>query len=727
MNLENKIGTGEFVSKCLLVKGACMGLTLRSLGCVFAWVFAFFLIAGTGAETYAESESEGAKWSVKGGGFFKNRKLKQQLNLIFGEEAETFNSSDIEDAALILISYLEKEGYLAAKTIATLSLVDGSEKTVEWDSNFDVFLSRDTMATSVRFELIHGPRFYYESLSVEKSEVLSVEEVEAFFFSQPLMFQSEKARLFTPGLLQGGKVQVQAHLNSLGFKSARVEATFLEKDEATGACKASVRIEEGPRHFVGTVLVEGLGDTPNRSVSFDEFLGKPYSRFVIQDISRELRNEYYALGYPDAVIESKLSIGDEVKGEKSVEIAFIVISGPQVFVSSISISGSEDTKPSLIRSRLRLHDGDLLNPSLLEGSRLNLSRLGVFDKVSYDIGDVDENHRSIKFNLAEKTTWNVDTILGWGSYEQLRGGLSVEKLNLFGMGHRVRMKTVMSVKSRLGEFRYLVPEVFGTPTSLSAKVFDLEREGVAFDREDFGLDIGLSRKVDRLGLDVDVLYSIKNLDLRKNELVDELANQGEVTVGSFELRLGRDRRDSALNPREGYRVFSNFEWADQSFGGEVNYQRAEMGISFHDEISRGLFWHAGFTNGVVGSLSESQKQVPASMLFYPGGENSMRGYQRTGAAPREGEKFSGAFSYLLLNLEMEQSLSNSLSFVLFVDALGTAVTIDDYPFNERLTAAGAGIRLRTFMGPIRLEYGHNLDPREFDPKGTLHFALGYPF
>jgi outer membrane translocation and assembly module TamA len=40
---------------------------------------------------------------------------------------------------------------------------------------------------------------------------------------------------------------------------------------------------------------------------------------------------------------------------------------------------------------------------------------------------------------------------------------------------------------------------------------------------------------------------------------------------------------------------------------------------------------------------------------------------------------------------------------------------------------GAGVRLNTAIGPIRLEYGYNLDPREFDPTGTFLFSVGYPF
>jgi len=675
----------------------------------------------------AKGKEEVASWSVENAGFFQNRKLKNQLDLIFNEEKETFDSSDIEDAALILISYLEGEGFLAAKAVGEITLANGEKTTVEWDSDFDVFLPRETEAVHVGFKLVRGPRFYYDSLSVEGNQVLTTEEVEAFFYNEPLLFQDRKSRVFSRGLMQRSRANLQSHLNTLGYFKARVKAELIESNRETGACSVQVSITEGPKHLVDAVEIEVAEGGPEPEVDLLKYAEEPYSRFITQDLTRELRNRYYDLGYPDAVIKSSTTIEDGASGEKRVEIRLDVNPGPQVFISSITYSGSRDTKPSLIRSRLRVSEGDPLNPSLLERSRLNLSRLGIFDQVDYVLKPEGDNQKSVHFDLEERTTWEVDTILGWGSYEQLRGGFQVEKLNILGAGHRARLKTIVSLKSQLGEFRYLVPSFMDTPVSLSAKVFGLKREEIAFERRDFGMDVGLSRKFDKLGVDANTLYSIRTLDVRDSELTDSLTSQGGSTVGSFQLRLGRDRRDSAINPRSGYRATSQWEWASEAFGGEVDFQMAEFGFSGHGEISRGLFWHGGFTHGVIGSFSEPQKQVPASVLYYPGGENSVRGYQRSEAAPREGEKFKGAQSFVLVNLELEQALNQNVSVVLFLDAVGTASRIEEYPFDDTLASAGLGLRYRTFMGPVRLEYGHNLNPRVFDPEGTLHFSLGYPF
>ena len=43
------------------------------------------------------------------------------------------------------------------------------------------------------------------------------------------------------------------------------------------------------------------------------------------------------------------------------------------------------------------------------------------------------------------------------------------------------------------------------------------------------------------------------------------------------------------------------------------------------------------------------------------------------------------------------------------------------------TAAGGGIRWYSPMGPIRLEYGYNLDPLEDEPKGQWEFGMGGAF
>jgi len=87
----------------------------------------------------------------------------------------------------------------------------------------------------------------------------------------------------------------------------------------------------------------------------------------------------------------------------------------------------------------------------------------------------------------------------------------------------------------------------------------------------------------------------------------------------------------------------------------------------------------------------------------------------------------GAETYTLGTVELEQAVTPKWSIVLFSDSLGFAEHIANYPFDTGLCSVGVGLRWRTLIGPIRLEYGRNLNPRPQDPSGTVQFSLGFPF
>ena len=120
--------------------------------------------------------------------------------------------------------------------------------------------------------------------------------------------------------------------------------------------------------------------------------------------------------------------------------------------------------------------------------------------------------------------------------------------------------------------------------------------------------------------------------------------------------------------------------------------------------------------------------LPVNKRFFPGGEHSYRGLQNGEASPVDmtGD-YSGAKSFTLLNMEFEQALTTRVSLVVFSDVLATTARLADTLFDEVLYSIGGGLRYDTIIGPVRLEYGHNLNPRPVDPSGTVHFSIGFPF
>jgi outer membrane translocation and assembly module TamA len=200
----------------------------------------------------------------------------------------------------------------------------------------------------------------------------------------------------------------------------------------------------------------------------------------------------------------------------------------------------------------------------------------------------------------------------------------------------------------------------------------------------------------------------------------------ETAVTALTLGLTRDRRDNPIRPRSGQRWAVRTETALPELGSEVRYERVELAWSWHQPLWGDDRWmHLGASHGV---LADGGDEVPVNKLFFPGGESSIRGYTEGEAAPRDANgRFVGARNVWLVNLEFEQLITGRWTTLIFVDVSGASAQEDEWPGREVLSSAGLGLRYQSPIGPIRLEYGWNLNRRPLDPNGTLHFSIGFPF
>ena len=259
---------------------------------------------------------------------------------------------------------------------------------------------------------------------------------------------------------------------------------------------------------------------------------------------------------------------------------------------------------------------------------------------------------------------------------------------------------------------------------LSAKA--LRREEISFTREEGSASVGLRRLFPDTAQQVGVHYAFELLSAVSAPA--EYSVEGRTKSASVGVDWQVERRDNQLMPRRGYHATAGAEVALPEFGGDAYYARAWATASYHRPLWNGGFAHLGLTHGVAAPPNGDPTKLPFNRRYFPGGENTVRGYREGGASPlNELGQQIGAESSLIWNLEVEQLITSSISIVGFVDGAGVTPDIAHYPFDEVLWSVGGGLRWRSVIGPVRLEYGHNLNPRPFDPSGTLQLSLGYPF
>lgn len=680
----------------------------------------------------AESPTnEPVRVKVSGFGLLGNREMVRLLRnfQLDGKMPVVIDRTFVEDAALVLLARAHDDGYLRANLEGEFTMTDGSRQNLAWTNALEIVLPRDFAARQARFRLQHGVRFYYRAIEFNGVTAFSQREATSYFVSGDTLLQLRGNRVFSPAALRSSLAALREAYARAGYQEAVVSTNQVTETESTGAVRVKVAVQEGRPTIVRSVMVRVTAGDQVTEAPRKLKPGEPYSQLWQQGLAQTLQAEQHVKGFPDATVEFTALQRETDATSIQLDLLAKVTPGPLIRMGDVTAKGNRRTKTSVLQSRIKLKAGEPLNRVEAEQSRQRLARLGVFDSVRLRYEAVDDRTRDVIYDLEEGKPISLSVLAGYGSYEMLRGGLEFEHRNLFGRAHDLRLRAVQSFKSSSGDLLYTVPEVFGQNGNLFLQGSGLRREEVTFTREEYGGSIGVQKRLVPIQTDFTLRYDYQFLNAL--DLVSTSTNvvgAQEAQAAAFVLQLIRDRRDNPLLPRRGVKLFSLMEFASESLGGDVDYQRLVLGASYHLDLNGGRLLHFGVMQGVTFTLGGTVEQLPFNKRFFPGGANSVRGYVEGEASPLdENGQQLGAETFTQVNFEFEQLLTKSWSVVTFLDTVGFAQSRTDYPWDEVLASVGAGLRWRSLIGPVRLEYGYNLNRRSQDPVGTLHFSVGFPF
>jgi outer membrane protein assembly factor BamA len=257
------------------------------------------------------------------------------------------------------------------------------------------------------------------------------------------------------------------------------------------------------------------------------------------------------------------------------------------------------------------------------------------------------------------------------------------------------------------------------------------------------------------------LDSTRLFDTRISEedqpLIDRLFPQ--IRLSSFSTGLVWDRRDNILDPTAGGWLSADAELAAQPIGSEVGFAKTFMqATGFRRITRRGRVVLAGRVQvglargfprqvpqrdidglpiaGADGEvLTVTVADLPAGRRFFAGGSTSVRGFQQDRLGVPEvlnaAGLSNGGNGLVIMNGEVRTRVFSTVSLVGFVDSGNVFRRIGDIRPGDFRSSAGLGIRYRSPLGPIRMDFGFKLDRRFVAGKRErgweFHLSIGEAF
>lgn len=521
-----------------------------------------------------------------------------------------------------------------------------------------------------------------------------------------------------------------------GFIEAKVTGHKVYLNEEKDGLIVEIDIFEGKRYKVTSVSVVGDAKEYEKELlpKLKQKKGEVFKRINIRDDITTLGDFMGDKGYAFANVEPMMNINEE-KGE--VELSYYVSKGKPVYLNRINIEGNTKTRDYVIRREILLTEGDLYNASRIKKSRDRVNRLGFFEDVGFIPQRVTEEQpekedvelMDLLVKIKERPTGYLTFGVGYSSVDQFMASLQISQNNLFGRGQKLSAAVQASTKSQTYTVSFFEPYLLGYNVSGGFDVFKTVREYTDYTKksEGFGLRSGYRINEDWTlsgGFRYEV-STVSNVSVYASQLIKDQV--GTKQTNSINASISRDTRNDAFYPTDGSYFSYYLELAGGVLGGDNYYIKSIIDGSKYFLLpwTHSLSFHGqyGFVTGYSG------KTVPIYERFFLGGMYSLRGFKTRSIAPTDpvtGDVLGGS-KELYGNVEYLFPLIKEAGVrgVVFFD-VGNAYNGGFMPPEFRYST-GVGIRWYSPMGPLRLEWGKNLNPKDGEAGARWEFSIGTVF
>jgi outer membrane protein assembly complex protein YaeT len=554
--------------------------------------------------------------------------------------------------------------------------------------------------------------------------------------------------------------RLTAFYTDRGYPHARVTGTDVQFNSAHDAVSLAITIDEGAPLTVDDVRLEGFevlsDDARHQLAEMALRRGQAFDR-RLSTTSRDLALSLLLdSGYARATVaveEAPATAADHVV------ITVRATPGPLSSFGPVDVVGLKSVGRDIVNRELAFKSGDLFRETLVRRTQRRLAGLELFEFVNVELRSADVAPGAplpVRITVTESKPQKWTFSAGYGSEDKARASVQWTHLNFLGRARQMTFDSKWSsldrgVRASLRQPYFLFPGL-----GLSVNGGSWWTYGLDYTERTLGGRVTLDYQFDsRLGSlrsgvrdTVSLAYvheyvkdsvpqSVLDDPSRRSGLIAAGLNpdtgESEGTLASLDMLARHVAVDDPIDPHRGYSIYTRAQHAAPGLG-EGTYRFDSLVLDARGYFSAGRLVFGG--RALAGTVhAAAASDFPFSERFFLGGSTTLRGWGLYEVSPLDdaGNPIGGQ-SEALVSGEVRLQATGKLSFVGFIDA-GNVGAGQSVSFSALRTDIGPGVRYRSIIGVIRLDYGYQLNPipgllidgNLQDRRWRVHFGVGQSF
>ncbi len=501
--------------------------------------------------------------------------------------------------------------------------------------------------------------------------------------------------------------EIRTALQPFGFYTPSIKSSLIRKD---GGWQAVFRINPGQPVIITKldlrITGEGAGQAlfVNFKKDYPLRVGQSLDEQAYEESKRNLEQTAADHGFLNAAwMEHRILVNPALH---TAEIYLGYDTGPQFKFGDVSfIQSKKILSTRFLEKFVTFKKGDPYDVTVLLALQNALSTSGYFSRAN--VTPLPKKAAGllvpIEVSLTPAKRYEISVGAGYGTDTGIRGRIDWLDRWVNSRGHRMEVNLGMAMIRQSAIWRYIVP--YRPPaTHLDYTLGYLAEDTTIETSETYMGGVSFTRPLSPRWLQT--LYF--NVEREHFTVAGETATSWLVLPGgTWTYKKAPD----TPYVNEGIRLIADARGTARAMASSVSFIQGRL----RPKYVRGI---GGFGNlvlrGDIGATEvDNFQRLPASLRFFAGGDNSIRGYSYKTLGPKNAEGLVEGGKYLLVgSIEYDQKVYRKWGTAIFYDG-GNAFS--SFPPVWK-SGAGVGIRWLSIVGPVKIDFAWSIS----DPSPAFH-------